>query len=324
MYTTTTTSSLSPASDYIINSLEPNMLTVGWVKASTNVTVNTGNASNTLIWNVYKSPSGNNSISKDFYLAIGWDNASNANIAMTMFENWNSGSNTCSGYAPFYAKLGAASIQSPNNWCNNNFSPISGDPTSNVAYCITTATNTLSKTSQICYHSVTIDRVVTFSANSATLSTGHAYYGGVYDRFLSVGTDTFPIALVNFVPGFGSMDTNGANQTNISGFTIREYYSSSYAWSAGTGIPLNPISIGTEVYSNRNTTSRAMLAGGYSQASTLNMRGLLKDIYYCNLTGNIGDTISVTISGVAYTATLIRTGTMNNSVGACYGYVLQV
>ncbi|CAB4124251.1 hypothetical protein UFOVP49_89 [uncultured Caudovirales phage] len=329
MYTTTTISSASPAVDYVINSLEPNMITVGWIKASTNVTVNVANAANTLVWNVYKSPSACNSIGKDFYLGIGWDNASNANIAMTLFENWDSTANTCTGYAPNF-RLGASTIQTPNSWCNNWASPIGGDPVSNAAHSITIGTNKLSTTSQVCYHSVTIDRVVTFSANSAALTTGHSYYGGIYDRFLSASTDTYPIAVMNFIGATWSNGPNAAagNQSNYIGFTPREYYGSggSNMWVAGAGTPLNVItnSATNEIYSNRQTTSRVILGGAASSASAGNLRGLLKDIYYCGITGTVGDTISLTINGTAYTATLLRNSTLNNSYTSCYAYVLQV
>lgn len=79
-----------------------------------------------------------------------------------------------------------------------------------------------------------------------------------------------------------------------------------------------------EIYSNRYTTSRVILGGGTSSAGPTNLRGLLKDVYYCGITGTVGDTISVTINGTAYTATLVRNAILNNAYISCYAYVLQV
>jgi hypothetical protein len=327
MYTTVTlNSSSTPALTYINSYLEPNMLTVGWVKVATNVAVNTANASSALIWNVYKSPGGNNSIAKDFYVAVGWDNASNANVAITTFEQFSNTGNTCLGYGPLYIKLGQLSSLSANGWPSSGFSTLPGDPASNVAYVITGSTasgdnynNMASTISQTFYHSVTIDRIVSFSSNTQSWGTGHAFYAGVYDTFINPTIDQYPICVLNLKMPQAVVNYN-VTIYNAYGFATREFfttppYSSNY-WNTSLSNPLNSIGSSTELYSNRNLFSRVLIAGNSG-----GLRGLCKDIYFSGAGGNVGDTASLSINGVVYTATLIRT---NVAYSGFYAWVLQV
>ena len=132
----------APAAFYVQSCLEPDMINVGWVKVSTNVATNSGNNSNNIIWNVYKSPGTNNQIGKDWYAGFGWDNASNANLFATIFEGWTGGStNTCTGYMPNFNPSAVNYTTQANAWCNVNASTLPNTPgygvTQNAA-CMTT------------------------------------------------------------------------------------------------------------------------------------------------------------------------------------------
>lgn len=332
------TSSVAPAPNYIINYLEPDMLSVGWVKSSTNVATNTANPGSNLVFNVYRSPNTVNSLGKDFYVAIGWDNASNANIAITVFEQYDNSSggatsNTCLGYPPLQGVTRA--IVGANLWCNTNISGLPNTPGGNCGYLISTVDNNLSTTSFKYYHSVTIDRVITCSSNTSSLQSGHAYYAGLYDSFINPVIDQYPICIVNLMASATQASVSSANLSTMTGLTTREpaaYTKGSSAQGQNFSISINgPLNrIGStsasqfDAYANRALVSRIILAGRTTSAGGDDgYRGLLKDMY-CHqavfVPSNRGDTIDITVNGVKYNAVCAR----NTVFSSVYPYFLQV
>lgn len=332
------TSSVAPAPNYIINYLEPDMISAGWVKSSTNVATNVGNASSTLIFNVYRSPNTLNSLGKDFYLAIGWDNASNANLAITTFEQFDPSTNACLGYPPLQGRV-AREIVGANLWCNTNSSGLPNTPSvnGNCGYLITSTADNLSNVSFKYYHSVTIDRVITCSSNTASLSSGHAFYGGLYDSFITPTLDPYPICIVNFLSTAATSGMSVGTLSSIYGLTTREpaaftkgAAAQGQNFSMSFGSLLNytgaPTGGQLDAYANRVLLSKVVMFGRTtSQGGGDALRGLLKDVYghASSFTPSYrGDTIETTINGTKYTATCIRASA--TGLTTFYPYFLQV
>lgn len=332
------TSSAAPAPNYIINYLEPDMISAGWVKSSTNVATNVGNAGSTLIFNVYRSPNTLNSLGKDFYLAIGWDNASNANVAITTFEQFDPSTNACLGYPPLQGRV-TREIVGANLWCNTNSSGLPNTPSvnGNCGYLMTSTADNLSNVSFKYYHSVTIDRVITCSSNTGSLSSGHAFYGGLYDSFITPTLDQYPICVVNFLSTSTVGSISGGTLSTLIGLTTREpaaftkgATAQAQNFTMAFGGPLNylgtPSTSVLDAYANRVLLSRVVMLGRTSsQGGNDALRGLLKDVYASQssyIPSNRGDTIETTINGTKYTATCLRATSFG--IVNFYPFFLQV
>jgi hypothetical protein len=332
------TSSVAPAPNYIINYLEPDMITAGWVKSSTNVATNVGNAGSTLIFNVYRSPNTLNSLGKDFYLAIGWDNATNANLAITTFEQFDPSTNACLGYPPLQGRV-TREIVGANLYCNTSSSGLPNTPSvnGNCGYFITSTADNLSTVSFKYYHSVTIDRVITCSSNTGSLSSGHAFYGGLYDSFIIPTLDPYPICIVNFLSTAGTAGVSSGTLSTLFGLTTREpaaftkgAQAQGQNFSMSFGGPLNfmgtPSTGVLDAYANRVLLSKIVMVGRTtSQGGTDALRGLLKDVYASQssyVPSYRGDTIETSIAGTKYTATCIRATSLG--VTTFYPFFLQV
>jgi len=330
MYRTTIiSSSNSPAVDLIRIGLEPDMLNVGWVKASTNVVTNVANSSNSWIWNVYKSPAGNNSLGKDWYISLGWDNTSNANIAITCMEQWTGGaSNVALGYVP---RQGDASMapQGSNGWVSLGSSGLPLTPGGNVGHMTigTPGANALPTYSYTLYQSINIDRVIFTTSNTQTFNDGPAFYVGMYDTFLNPLLDPYPIGMFNLNRwGGANLLTNG-NALSIEGAATRNIMPSvsqyNFMMTRNTTMQtLNPIGFGgQEYFSNRWLFGRAMIVSlnNPNQGTVAGMRGLLKDIYLSGIPVTRGDTTQIVINGATYNATsMFGPGT------TAYPWMLQV
>lgn len=321
----------APAQYYVNNCLYPDMINVGWVKVSSNITVNTANTTNAWAWDVLKSPAANNQIGKDWYLAFGVDIASNANLALTIFELWNiAGSNQATGYPPgmVISATGTASLppQAPNAWCNVNSSVLPYAPASNCGVIIAgvnaTNTNAFSTFLYTYSHSVTIDRVITMSSNAATVNSGHAFYAGTYDSFMNPLQDVMPICAINWTTVVNSYQPSnapgqsGVFANNVVGMATREpeliATGNTYNWvitSCG-GLNFPPVwsssTPHTDYYANKYTFSRGMISGMGG-----GLRGLLKDVYVTNAVNNRGDTSPITINGVTYTTVFVGSNQNN-------------
>jgi hypothetical protein len=317
----------NPAPYYVKTQLEPDMINVGWQLVSSNIAANTGNVGSEYMWDVLWSANNLNQIGKDWFIALGWDNASNANLICTVFEQWNgvgqgggtvAGSNLCLGYPPGFA-VGAA--QGANNWCNVSPSTLPFTPNSNCG-CLASATGTLSNSLPVLSftysHSVAIDAVITMSSNAAAINSGPAYYLGTYDTFLNPTVDVYPIMALNFglqttsvagiAPGSPLTTANALSalftreptlntaptlSTNFSGTMYVGMYFNSRANFGGAAGILNNV----DFYANKFIYSRALVFGVSN-----GMRGLAKNVYISNASGNRGDTVQITINGQTYTA----------------------
>jgi len=343
MFRQGTISSVSnPASYYIKTQLEPDMINVGWQLVSSNIAANSGNVASEFLWDVLWSSNTANEIGKDWFIALGWDNASNANIVCTVFEQWNgvgqgggtvAGSNLCLGYPPNFV-VGAA--QGANNWCNVSPSTLPLTPNSNCGWLAcgsgASLSNALPVLSFTYSHSVSIDCVITMSSNSAAINSGPAYYIGTYDTFLNPLVDVYPIMVFNFgvatpsaigiAPGGGLANTMSAlftrepslnsaptSVTNFAGTMYAGmYFNGTAVYSGGAGL-INAV----DFYANKFIYSRALVFGNHN-----GMRGLAKNVYVSNSVGNRGDTVQITINGQVYTALFISN---NWGVGAGGGLV---
>ena len=327
-------SSNSPAVDLIRIGLEPDMLNVGWVKASTNVVTNAANSSNSWIWNVYKSPAGNNSLGKDWYISLGWDSASNANIAITCMEQWTGGSsNVALGYVPRQGD-GSMAPQGSNGWVSLGSSGLPLTPGGNVGHMtiggVSSSANALPTYSYTLYQSVTIDRIIFATSNTQTFNDGASFYAGMYDTFLNPLLDPYPIGIFNLNRwGTSSLLTNG-NAYTIEGAATRNIMPSvsqyNFTMNRNTAMQtLNPIAYGgQEIFSNRWLFGRALICslGNPNAGTTGGLRGLLKDIYLSGIVVTRGDTTQIVINGATYNATSMYP--VGSSPTVAYPWMLQV
>lgn len=315
MFRTGTLVSPTPAPNLVISLMESDMLNVGWVKTSTNVVANQN------IWNVYKSPGTNNSIFTDFYVALGWDNTSNANLMITLFESWNTTTNTASQYCP-----NTAPVPLGNATCNAFPSALPNVTGSNIGYFGTgTIDSYFSQTNETYWYSITIDRVIVLTSNAASnINAGASFYAGVYESIMANTLDPVPIVLYNMggsvglsaVPPFaypqysatGAIFTREPNQASActSNFYggVTQLFNNYGNYQATT--------TSTDVYTNKYLVSRGVLTGrgGNNPAVAIGMRGLIKDIWYTNINNPTrGDIIQFVQNGVTINAYCALGGT---------------
>jgi hypothetical protein len=308
MFRTGTLVSPTPAPNLVISLMESDMLNVGWVKASTNV------ASSSYIWNVYKSPGTNNSIFTDFYVALGWDNTSNANLMITLFESWNTTTNTASQYCPNTAPTPLA-----NATANAFPSALPNVAGSNIGYFGTGTTDSnFSQTNETYWYSITIDRVMVLTSNAASnINAGASFYAGVYESFMANTLDPVPIVLYNMgstlayntnapfpYPNYSTAGAIFTREPNQPSACTSNFYGGVTSLFNCFG-QFQTLSNSTDVYTNRFLVSRGVLTGrGSSNPSTpVGVRGLIKDIWYINInTPTRGDLIQFIQNGVTINA----------------------
>jgi len=317
MYTTGTISSNTPAPDFIAY-LGAQMLNVSWTQVSTNVV--SGNNS----WNVYKSPGLSNNIGNDFYAALGWDNATNTYIGVTVFEGWNATTNTANNYPaamPYYTTnnidgnnggILLSTVQSGNNSLPNSANFASG--TNLIDYgmsCTAMAQMPITSQGGISYWvSATVDRVIFQFANTSQPQYGSAMYVGSFDPTEPLSLDPYPICAMNLNStsiGSGS----DQNPYSVPGVTTRSNYFTQYGAQYGFSIGLNETqcivnNLGTNTLNDPFLSGKTLISKIYVTMSNYYWkRGVLKDVYYCYCTAYRGDTIQWTIGGTTYNATCI-------------------
>jgi hypothetical protein len=335
-YRTGNVANIAPASNLIIKIVEPDMINAGWVKVSTNV------VANQYIWNVYKSPGTNNYITRDWYLSLGWDNASNCNVLCTIFENWNSTTNTALGYPP---NAVSGLVTTPIAGNANVHGTFSLNPSvlpnvtgSNIQYIATgvaginaVGTTAMSTTANnIYFNNINIDRVILASQNANNQMQngqsvfGYSFYAGTYDSFqypkapdimpicmcpLGVitagGTPTLPVAANNLVTYPVMYTREIGNFVSPFNSNFQGFYNYAYT--------LQNITNQVEQYSNQFMVARCTISGRFNNPSAVigTMRGLLRDVYFCEnivLTATRGDLMNFVMNGNVVNTVSLTTG----------------
>lgn len=323
----------NPAPFYIKNSLEPDMINVGWVLVSSNIAANAANAASSYQWDVLRSGNSVNQIGKDWFIGLGWDTASNANIAVTLFEQWNGsgsgggtavGSNTCLGYPPNFTQT--SSLPQANAWCNVNPTTIAFTPGSNCQGMTSFSTFGISTLNFTYSHSVTIDRIIFMTSNQASINSGPAYYVGTYDSFMSPIQDPYPLLAHNFNVQYttygytvGQLVGSPTNSSNsIIGMSTREpglipaigttNFTAGICGQINFNMACAISGNQVEYYSNKYLFSKGLVQGRtFSGAinSFPGVRGTIKDVYLVPVNANRGDTTTITINGNTYTAAFL-------------------
>lgn len=349
-----------------MQAIEGDMQGVGWVLVSANVNGNwTANATNTttntaIIVDVLKSPGTNNSISNDWYIALGRDTASNSQLFVTMFAGWNAASNQAWNY---YLPNTTAATQTPfaNGFHSNanaaqlflTSTTVSGQGAvagnSNTALIFALNTNSLSNNASgngFNYHySVTIDRVILSMQNVQSILTaagGYCFYIGMYDSFMPIIIDPYPLICANL-----QASIVGSSLTNQQAFTINEPYYAVQSvtptgftgnWLVGVQYALNPMINGPDGYmgagfsSGTFAVSRLPISGKggttLGGGVTIGYRGLFKDLLVSTMPGIKGDRVFWNFNGAQFNSTFMGSsgsGSWSSGVAAATGpWVLQI
>ena len=171
-YVTGTTSATTPALT-IRSALQTPMQNAGYTLIETRV-------EGTYTFDVYKSPSGSNSIAADWYLAIGHLTSGATSLAVRMFEIYDVGTHKARKYAP------AATSTPDTDGSVNDATGVLLDS----ATLFQAGPGSISVSSITYYFNITIDRVL-FATNVPSV-----YYYGTYDRLLSSTDDPMPLAML--------------------------------------------------------------------------------------------------------------------------------
>jgi hypothetical protein len=289
MYRSNTVIAQNPMT-LIIANLEADMLNTGWVSVNTANIQNAGSANTSARWDWWMSPAANNSIGNNWYLGIATDMASNCQLFMTIAANanvnWGSG-NQIAGFTPIIGSLPIAAngfSTATANTCNN----------SGNVFTIGTAIMPNTGTGTLFMYTVTIDRIIVCVANAACTVYGSTFYVGMYDSFMPLSIDPYPLIqsnIASYVAGAtASMITAGSagainepanNTTYVGNFCVSTYFN----WTAllqGDGY------MGAVAQQNGNPRfpiSRTVVLGRGNAANSCGMRGLLKDVVISGFTG---------------------------------------
>ena len=312
-YITGTVSTTTPATS-LVATLETTMLINSWTKVSANVT--SGNNQ----WNVYKSPGVSNNIGNDFYVALGWDTASNSYFGATIFEGWNSAANTANNYYPAgsgsiyqytFAANGAflTSVQTGNS--NNQILPqyvmtTSAINDNTMSLIVSQQLPTSGQGGLTYYASITVDRIIVGFGNTSTITSGSNFYIGSFDSAQSLTNDPYPLGVFNIT---GNQQATDQTIGTAGGFTRAPSANAgtyNYALSAAFNDPVNvlPTNVGDPYLSSKNIVSKLYV----EQSQSYWKRGILKDLYVCYIQCQRGDTITWVYGGTTYTATCISNG----------------
>lgn len=271
--------------------VDPTLITEGYVKVSTNVAANIANATSGGIFNVYKSPAANNACGNDWFLAIGWDNVTNSNLYITVFESWNTSTNNASAFVPNVASV------TPNLTYNV---PFAANTLSSSNLYVATS-NTMPTNDGITYnYSINIDRLILAEANTSNTDYAWAAYAGLYDSFLSPTADPIPL-LVNVIGAPATPPQLGTSGPQSgSGGATREPLKQEAAspnFSTAMSPTMFPVTV-VDPYTQKFAISRLLVAArGVSTA----FRGLYKDVYTAQGTAHRFDTVNFTVAGNTFT-----------------------
>lgn len=290
-FSTGSITSATPA-QALLTALDTALLAVtGWSKPTSLLVVGTNT------WSVYKSAAANNSFGSDFYVAFGYVTATGTILHMTVFEQWNSGSNLATNFAPNSSQTPTATT-----WANPNAAAALPTTGTTIAFIDTPVLGASLFNYTV---DVTADRIG-FGMFANALECG--YYLGLYDTFLPLASDPFPLCCIQLGPNFGaSANAMTTAPLTLQGFTTREPLQvtlSGNNFGAGcSGATGNTWTLtnagGVELYTGKIMLARVLIqgraAGGY--------RGLLKDCYQGPGQTHAGDQMTWTINSVAHTAT---------------------
>lgn len=293
-YSSGTITSATPASALLAAFDTAILAVAGWSKVTSLLVVGTNT------WSVYKSAAASNSFGSDFYVAFGYVTATGTILHTTIFEQWNSTTNVATNFPP-----NSAQIPTATTWANPQAAASLPTTGTTIAYIDTPAFVTTGFSYGI---SVTADRII-YWALSSTNSVG--FYMGLYDPFLPIASDPFPICLLQLGPN------NAVNAVAVStvpasliGLCTREplqTVSASTNFGCGaTGSSAWTLNSGgsNEIYTVKPLLARVLLQGRQSGA----YRGLLKDCYVTAAQTQSGDTATWTLNSVPYTASRAGAG----------------
>ena len=369
MYRTNNLAANNPMITFL-QTIEADMLNVGWVLVTANASGNfnanaanstgTGNTNTQILIDVLKSPSGNNSIANDWFMALGRDLQTNTTLYVSMFAGYNSVSQQAWNY--YLPNTTAATMTPAANGFNLNATPtglyftsstvsVAGAVSSNAsnarifafsttslanAVVATAGQNVTNSNGFIYYYSVTIDRVIMAMANVQSLnSSGSAFYVGMYDSFMPTTVDPYPLMMANIA----SAQFQSSGITILGGVSLTEpYFAASNTPVAGasgnwgllcTFAFTNHI-LGDGYLGDSQTFARIPVSGRGNQTigagAASGYRGLLKDCMGSTYVAGRGDVLSWVFSNTQYNATMIGgTSTYQTSLSSLYGpFLLQV
>lgn len=322
----------------IINTLTADMINTGYVLMAQNNLVSNGtNTSNSIQWNILKSPGGNNAIGNDWFVALGTDLPTNTWLWATLFCGWNvGGTNQASQFIP--SNTGGGGF--PNfNICANGFANTSVTAnalTPGNVWCLNGGgTLSIQTTGNGCnyIYTTTIDRTIISIANTAAANMNTnvwCYYLGTYDSFMPLSRDPYPLVMGNIAVVAGSGNpalppTNSGSPSEPYGIQfpfgpIQQNFATTIP-AALTGYPIQ----GYDIYQGGSGPRPVkILIGGRGGASQLissatglgGIRGVLKDCWAVGNTGNTTtstiyahtDVLYFTASGIQYNLTYLGYG----------------
>lgn len=246
---------------------------------------------------VYKSPAASNFFGQDWYLLVKRTSDASITVDFAVTEQYNSSTHLCFNYGP-----SATSGLTPTAQYAVN--DAAGKAPDNAAVWY----NQLQfMTSSFNYYlSITANRMVVGVRSGASAS---AHYAGLYDDFQPLATSPFPLVVHELIilGGFSARgsatrepNTLAANTNNFRtgpALSNSQMYTTSF----------------TDSYSGRSTVGRTYFLG----RSSGYMRGLLRDVYACNvLYGTTGDTLTAVMGGV--TKNLVQTLSSSAGTGAFF------
>lgn len=257
---------------------------------------------------IFKSPSASNVISADFYIAVFQagtvGSATNTTLNFSVFEQWDATNKKAIYYVP------GSSSNAPDGSYRTN------DATGVLIWSLPRYVSVYPEisTSFVFRINADINRIA-FGCSAGTAAATIQGYLGVFDSFLSSAADPMPLVQTTLAanssatftsaftrePGQASGSTSnwciqfGSATNGLGGSTSMIHALYPFVCGSSLGSASYP-SLGlTDVY-RTNVASRIWFFSnrGYSQASSVSPRGILRDVYVALPGGAAGDTLSVT------------------------------
>lgn len=308
----------------IINTLTADMINVGYqLMAQSNLVTNATNTSNSIIWNILKSPKTNNAIGNDWFVAVGTDQPTNTWFWWTLFCGWNvAGTNLASQFVP--STLGASSVNyypNANGFANSASIGANVLTPGNVFMLNVAGTPSIQTGGNGCnyIYTVTIDRLIISFANTAAANLNAnavCLYAGTYDSFMPLCRDPYPLIFGQFggakaistgtIPG-----TLGASPNEPFGiqYPVATLTTSRNNFNAPLVTALSSWVGGAwDQYMGLGKPARIICGGGGSGGGSIpsisglgGVRGMLKDVFAIGTPSPTGSTTPILAHGdVAY------------------------
>lgn len=302
--------SANPARDMVLE-IEPDMLAAGWSFVEEVIITTT-------TYRVYRSNAASNARGLDFHVSLQWTTLGGTTIAWKLFETWD------------------PVLKRGDRWATNATFSSSGTPTA-IDYLANTGPQLLSysgaytpslvlvTTGFTYYSSVTPDRII-FGARYG--NTDQGFYCGLYDSFMPLGEDPFPLTLQPLQVGIGANGTQYGSSTREPKTTTAVTYNFwTFIAAANDPLAVWTRNLQQETYSGRSMPSRVILWGARlgNAAATGAARGLLKDVIaspFSGVSAANGDTAAFDVPGATpSTVTWIRVG---NAAGQGHDYYMPM